>query len=158
MDWPPYCCVILVRPPGEARAGKGSIPEVFCEVRSAIAAVQPGSLTCFGGKLESEETPAECIARECQEELGWVPDNVAAQRVCDLYVNGKLMAWFFFAHGPRASTTLTYEKGTQGRWIHPIDEPLISHWHSEVFQAVFLRSENRVDINDKVAASSKVST
>eukprot|EP00037_Helgoeca_nana_P019000 m.183802 g.183802 ORF g.183802 m.183802 type:complete len:184 (-) comp24672_c0_seq3:1783-2334(-) len=178
--WPRYCCVVLVRPaapgpapgttathestaaPAHAEAEETAavslarldqrIPEVYCEVRPATAAVKPGSIVCFGGKRElPDETPQACIARECEEELGWIPENVAASRVCELYVDGKLIAWFFRAIGPTDATPLKFEPGVVGRWVWPVKEPNMSGWHLAVLRAIYIDKTDRVDITLQVA-------
>ena len=62
--YPPYCCIILVDSlPNEP-------PRFLLEARGDDANVAPNKLTCFGGKREQNESPVDCILRECREELG----------------------------------------------------------------------------------------
>ena len=94
---------------------------VCCPRRAQVAA---SHLTCFGGKREAGEAPLACLVRELKEELGLndVTHELGLQelrrssplgcgegqaaaasglrRAVDLYVDGKLIAWFFDAPAP----------------------------------------------------------
>jgi len=125
-DWPPYCCVILT--------GQGSnAGKIFVEERGGEASVAAGKLTCFGGKREQGELPSECITREAQEELAWLPRGPML-RVCDFYVDNELIAWFYEAQGPSQGDELSFEPGRAGVWVDPCDERM-SPWHASVLQA-----------------------
>jgi 8-oxo-dGTP diphosphatase len=167
---PPYCCAIL-REPGDA---------VFMERRSADAKVAGGHLTCFGGKRDGDESPLDCIARELTEELGeawarpaasrkrsrpaFAASGAAAEveralqfrRAVDLYVDGKLIAWFFEAEAPARDAPLTFEAGRTGVWITAAEleerlghgdrssEAPLSPWHACVLRA-WRNGERRAD-------------
>jgi 8-oxo-dGTP pyrophosphatase MutT (NUDIX family) len=133
-ELPPYCCAIL----HEESSGA-----IFLERRGRNAAVAAGQLTCFGGKRDSAEPALDCIRRELIEELGpswWWPAAGAPpckrgrasedgdaptppspppslRRATDLYVDGKLIAWFFEAAAPRRDAPLTFEEGRSGTWL-----------------------------------------
>jgi len=126
--WPPYCCVIL-----EGAAEHTGL--LFVEERSHSAKVAGGQLTCFGGKRESAEAPYECALRELQEELRWNPTG-EVRRVCDLYVDGELIAWFYQARGPSSEeeATLQFEEGRRGIWVEP-EDPRFSAWHASTLMA-----------------------
>ena len=128
-EWPPYCCAILT--------GSGSPPQIFVEQRGADAAVAARRLTCFGGKREpGGESPLDCIVRECREEMGWAPRPQQLRRMCDLFVDGHNVAWFYEAQGPcaEASAKLVFEPGRGGVWVDAHDER-ISLWHATVLRA-----------------------
>lgn len=147
---PPYCCVILAGTAASASAlahsGDGNVdePRYFFEVRGAEAKVAAGKLTCFGGKREKEEIPSACVARECAEELGWKP-AAHATRACDLYVDGKLIAWFYVARAPEGAevAALKFEPGRAGLWASRND-PRISPWHACVLEA-YATGKTRAD-------------
>jgi len=123
--WPRYCCVIL--------KGTGSKEgRIFVEERGGDAKVAARKLTCFGGKREQDELPGECIRRECDEELAWLPRGMV--RVCDFYVDNELVAWFYEARGPLEGDQLTFEPGRAGIWVDPNDERM-SPWHASVLEA-----------------------
>lgn len=125
-SWPPYCCVILK---GEGhREG-----QIFVEQRGGDAKVAPKKMTCFGGKREQGELPGECIRRECHEELQWVPRGDMV-RVCDFYVDGELIAWFYESQGPKEDDEIVFEPGRQGVWVDPNDDR-ISPWHAAALEA-----------------------
>jgi 8-oxo-dGTP pyrophosphatase MutT (NUDIX family) len=123
--WPPYCCCLLV----DRRDGT-----MLVEDRGAGAAVATNKLTCFGGKRHLGEEPAACLLRECQEELGWVPRGPA--RAVDLFVDGKLIAYFYQADAPSRTVPLRFEeaRGRAGVWIQGLD-PRLSPWHACVIEA-----------------------
>jgi len=125
-QWPPYCCVMLY---GEGKK-EGML---FVEKRGGDAKVAAKKLTCFGGKREKGELPNECIRRECQEELGWIPPGELV-RVCDLYVDDKLIAWFYEAPGPKEEKGLTFEEGRDGIWVRH-DDDRFSPWHAVTIAA-----------------------
>ena len=163
--FPPYCCCILTR---------GADGDLLLEQRDGTAAVAAGKLTCFGGKRESAEPPLACIQRELREELGYDPMGAAAaasaslddggidadddgatygfRRAVDLYVDGKLIAWFFEAAAPGRNAPLVYEKGRSGVWLRrggigdDVDAVwrLVSPWHQVVLEA-WVRGERRAD-------------
>ena len=125
---PPYSCVILLR-----SGAPGEPLQLFVEQRPATATVAAGKLTCFGGKREPGESPLATVLRECHEELGWAPSDVV--RACDLYVDGKLTAWFYQAAAPKPGTPLRFEAGASGVWIHSASHPELSPWHRAVLEA-----------------------
>lgn len=128
MHAPQYVCAIL------RCASTGCL---LLEQRPSDARTAAGQLTCFGGKLESGEVALEGLLRELQEELSWQPDE-APRRAVDLFVDGKLTAWFFEAAAPPRDLPLTFEKGREGVWV-PMDElpavPRLSAWHDVVLRA-----------------------
>ena len=58
------------------------------------------------------------------------------RRVCDLFVDGHNVAWFYEAQGPCAeeSAKLVFEPGRGGVWVDAHDER-ISLWHATVLRA-----------------------
>lgn len=154
---PPYCCCILQEQPSGC---------ILLEERDANAAVAAGKLTCFGGKREPGEDALACIQRELREELGYVTsptsradvkvgcvESAGLRRAVDLYVDSKLIAWFFVADAPARDAPIVYEDGRGGVWLHPGaidasgDDPLwlrVSPWHRVVLQA-WKRGERRAD-------------
>jgi 8-oxo-dGTP pyrophosphatase MutT (NUDIX family) len=136
---PPYCCVILLR-----NTTAGEPAELFVEQRPAKARVEAGRLTCFGGKREAKENPLDAIKRECLEELSWVPSDLV--RACDLFVDGKLVAWFYLAAAPPPGTPLRFEPGVEGMWITAAgNDKRLSPWHRAVLSA-WHRGEQRVAV------------
>ena len=98
---PQYVCVILHR--------KGD-DHLLLESRGADAARAASKLTCFGGKIETAETPLQAILRECHEELGWMPPSSDLTRCVDLYVDDELIAYFYLAKAPSAEVCLKFEE------------------------------------------------
>lgn len=128
-DFPPYCCVIL----------KESSGAIFLEQRPSDAKVAAGKLTCFGGKREADETPLACIRREVKEELGLELRDEVLSRACDLFVDDKLIAWFYEHPAPARDAPLVFEEGREGVWLSEVeaaaDPPSISPWHAQVLRA-----------------------
>jgi 8-oxo-dGTP pyrophosphatase MutT (NUDIX family) len=124
---PPYCCVILQSPNGA----------LLMESRGAKASVAANKLVCFGGKRELGENPNLCIRRECKEEMNFVPKSMT--RSTDLFVDGKLIAYFYIAAAPTPSEfdSLVFEetRGNTGVWVTDIEDAHISPWHKEVLKA-----------------------
>jgi 8-oxo-dGTP pyrophosphatase MutT (NUDIX family) len=110
---------------------------LLLEQRPSDARSAAGQVTCFGGKLEAGEEALEGLLRELREELNWQPDE-EPRRAVDLFVDGKLIAWFFEAAAPSRDLPLKFEEGRQGVWV-PMDElpvlPRLSAWHDVVLQA-----------------------
>eukprot|EP00040_Diaphanoeca_grandis_P042417 m.264978 g.264978 ORF g.264978 m.264978 type:complete len:167 (-) comp59181_c0_seq1:153-653(-) len=125
--WPMYCCVILVTGTTDPER------KLFMELRNNKAKVASGELTCFGGKREKGEEPEDCVIRECVEEMCWSPSKSALTRECDLYVDDRLVAWFYVANGPTQSE-LTFENGRTGLWAN-YDDKRITGWHQTVLRA-----------------------
>lgn len=129
---PKYVCVILHREADD---------HLLFESRGADAVNAANKLTCFGGKIEVAETPLQAILRECREELDWVPPSSALTRCVDLYVDGKLIAYFYFTKAPPADAHLKFEesRGRKGVWVPRRDvespEVNVSPWHVCVMQA-----------------------
>jgi 8-oxo-dGTP pyrophosphatase MutT (NUDIX family) len=110
------------------------------------AAVAPLRLTCWGGKREPGEGAHACIVRECREELGGGGEPTSLERVCDLFVDGRLVAWFYEGGGPvcpAEAAQLAFEEGRGGAWVQAGD-PRISPWHATVL-AAWARGEPRAD-------------
>ncbi len=42
--------------------------------------LSPGAYSLFGGAIEDGESPDEAVRRELQEEIGWIPDDLAFWR------------------------------------------------------------------------------
>lgn len=138
---PPYCCAIL-REPGGA---------LLLEARPPDAAVAAGELTCFGGKREAGEDPADCVARECREELAFTLQSPS--RAVDLYVDGELIAWFYEAGAPPREAARAKEAGRRAVWLDgaslrsavegaaasprrvSVDGAMLSPWHECVLRA-----------------------
>lgn len=85
------------------------------EERGLDAKIAKGKLTCFGGKREMNESPVECIQRECKEELAWSPSNL--KHALNFYVDGKLVAYFYEAEAPPKDFPLKYEIVSYGAVI-----------------------------------------
>ena len=98
---PKYVCVILHREDDD---------HLLVESRGPYAAKAANKLTCFGGKIETAETPLQGIMRECKEEMGWAPPLSELSRCVDLYVNDKLKAYFYIAKAPSAEVCLKFEE------------------------------------------------
>ena len=118
----PFSCAIL-------RRGDGKL---LAEVRGAEAKAAAGRLTCYGGKRERGETSLECLVRELNEELGWVPDNIPAEPACSLLVDGYLIAHFYEASVDR--TDFVVEQGRSFAFVDESDERW-SAWHARVLAA-----------------------
>ena len=107
------------------------------EDRPASAKVAAGSLTCFGGKRELDEDPLDCIRREVHEELGLsLGDDV--RRVVDLFVDERLIAYFYEAPAPGRDAILVFEPGRNGVWLDLDDTAQaarVSPWHQVVLEA-----------------------
>ena len=98
---PKYVCVILHREGDD---------HLLLESRGADAVSAAGKLTCFGGKIETGETPLQAILRECHEELGWAPRSSDLTRCVDLYVDDRLIAYFYLTKAPSADVCLKFEE------------------------------------------------
>jgi serine/threonine protein phosphatase PrpC/8-oxo-dGTP pyrophosphatase MutT (NUDIX family) len=135
-DAPPYCCAILRDPSGE----------LLLEWRPVSAAVAAGKLTCFGGKREAGETAEACLMRELREELDWSP-AAAPRRVVDLFVEGRLIAYFYEAAAPRSDEPLRLEAGREAVRLQPaaaLRDDRLSEWHAAVLRA-WQRGASRAD-------------
>ena len=137
-SWPSYCCAILQ----DTQTGW-----FLFEKRPESASVAPDALTCFGGKRDPRESPDACLLRELREELGW--DAGAASRAVDLFVDGKLVAWFYVLEAPPRDVELSFEeeRGYTGVWWDGKDKQLeekISPWHRCVLEA-FKEGRSRAD-------------
>ena len=112
---------------------------IFLEQRPNDAKVAAGKLTCFGGKREGDETPLACIQREVKEELGLALRDEELSRAVDLFVDDKLIAWFYQHPAPARDEALVFEEGREGIWLSEAeaaaDPPSISPWHAEVLRA-----------------------
>ena len=87
------------------------------------------------GSRDEGEDPETCCRRELREELGWEPPiDEPLTRVCDLYVDGKLIAWFFEAEAPPPETRLQFEPGRKAIWAR-YDDLKMSPWHLCVLEA-----------------------
>ena len=125
--------------------------ELLMEVRPRTAARAAGKLTCFGGKLEfSDKTAISGLLRELQEELGWSPKR-SPKRVVDLYVDGELIAWFYYAEAPARDTGLKTEPGRSHVWRLMDDliaDSTLSPWHKVVLESWKLK-KRRADFFKK---------
>lgn len=132
---PKYCCAILRNPDGR----------LLLEQRDDRAPNAPGQLTCFGGRREPGERPMECLRRELNEELAWVPSNVT--RAVDLWVGDTLVAWFFVGDLDVPLDALTTEPRRRAILADPdhLPESTLSRWHLRVIEA-WRRGERRVDL------------
>ena len=82
-----------------------------------------------------------------REELGWQPAR--AERCVDLFVDGKLIAWFYLADAPARDVPLAFEPGREGIWLNEstiLSDPRLSDWHEVVLRA-FARGERRADFS-----------
>ena len=93
------------------------IGAIFLEQRPNDAKVAAGKLTCFGGKREGDETPLACIQREVKEELGLALRDEELSRAVDLFVDDKLIAWFYQHPAPARDAALVFEEGREGIWL-----------------------------------------
>jgi len=93
-----------------------------------------GELACFGGSYNGRGSPKSAVLTKCHEELGWQPAEL--QRVVDLYVAGRLLAWFYEAPAPGAD--VSFKLGADGKWAS-VDEALstemVTVWHKQVLMA-----------------------
>ena len=131
-----------VRPPDHA----GPLPDYCCAVllcdgrfllerRPLHKADAPGQLTCFGGRREPGEDPAQCIVRELREELGFVPESLdATAPAWALHVDGSLIAWFYSGEVTRLPSL---EPGVTSETLGPdeLNHPDLSRWHAAVLGA-----------------------
>ena len=137
---PPYVCAILLCPHSrtllvEQRPSKPDLPA-------------SGMITCFGGKVEQGEHPETALYRELREELGgWQPGHMA--RTVDLFVDGKLIAYFYLGNAPDRTIKLTFEQGRTGLWF-TLGELLLDHrlsgWHASALRA-WSAGESRADFS-----------
>jgi len=142
---PPYCCAILLC---------SASGELLLEWRPASAAVAAGKLTCFGGKREPGETAAHCLLRELREELNWAPVT-QPRRVVDLFVEGRLIAYFYVAEAPRRDEQLRLEAGREAVRLQPADalrDERLSEWHAAVLRA-WQRGATRADFPEHSSAT-----
>ena len=69
--------------------------------------------------------------------------------MCDLYVGGALIAWFYLARAPGADVALRFEEGIQGLWMG-VEEALrhekMSPWHRPVL-AAWQRGQKEVHLD-----------
>ena len=137
-NWPEYACAILVDSEGF----------LLLESRPDTARLAPGQLTCFGGRREAGETPEQCLRRELREELCWEPQTVTKQ--IELWVGGKLIAWFYLAELdvpisqlralPNHQALLVARSALPG---HPV-----SPWHAATLNA-WLEGQSIVQLDAK---------
>ncbi len=129
---PRYCCVIL-----------------HCPERGYLLEQRPiephhlGSLTCFGGGREEDESEEACGRRELDEELGWSVGPLS--RRFELWKGSEWIATFFDAQPPCDSVPLRAEAGHAAVWIQPqhLATADVSVWHRAVLDAhIALSSEN----------------
>lgn len=122
-DWPPYCCIILRDAGGQ----------YLLERRPGSARLAPGTLTCFGGSRERDESPLDCIARELIEELG--PAAAKAVQGVELRVivrsRTRLIAWFFGAAPMLTNVPLVCEPGYFAVWLSEaeLEAAPLARWH-----------------------------
>lgn len=128
---PPHACAIL---------HDAFSDELLVETRPLSAKVASGKLTCFGGKCEAGESGVQCLLRELEEELGgWQPTEVP-RRVVELYVDHRLIAWFYEAKAPLRDARIEFEseRGIGGDWWRLdqlLVEPRLSRWHAAALRA-----------------------
>ena len=117
----PFSCAILRR----------EDHKLLAEVRGADAQAAAGRLTCYGGKRERGESSLQCLVRELNEELGWVPESIPAEPACSLLVDGYLIAHLYEASVDRTDFV------TEGRSFEFVDEcdARWSAWHACVLAA-----------------------
>ena len=145
---PPHTCAIL---------HDASSDEVLMELRPESAKVAPGRLTCFGGKCEAGEAGIECMLRELDEELGGWQPVAAPKRIVELFVDGVLVAWFFYVEAPARDARIAFEtnRGITGEWW-PVDRLLaanhLSSWHGAAIRA-WKQGRDRAHIVDGADAS-----
>ncbi len=134
--YPPYCCAIL----------QDECGQFILEQRGADAKYAAGTLTCFGGAREDGEEPLACMHRELTEELTWVPSHL--YRVCDLYVDGVITAWFFTSTELVPALCVARESGRSLQRIaqEKLENAVISPWHKTVLRAFI--TQTRVDGKD----------
>lgn len=132
-DWPEYACAILPASPGC----------LWLEERPVTARFAPGLWTCFGGRREGDEAPAECLRRELDEELNWIPRHLSKE--VELWVDGQPIAWFFLV-GPAPTAAQLQPRGYPAREVSLRDlvQVPVSPWHRSALLA-WQAGETRVD-------------
>lgn len=87
--------------------------KILLQHRDGNAPTSPGKWGFFGGSLEKDETPLECVIRECFEELGYQlesPKLIEEKEINSMYVfiekynsskklilnEGDYLGWFSF--------------------------------------------------------------
>ncbi len=122
---PDYCCAVLID------GGR-----YLLERRPADKADAPGRLTCFGGRREAEEDPGDCIRRELAEEIGFVP-RLDPRPAHALYVDGRLIAWFWIGRLGPDDPAPTLEDGVECARLLPseLGHPDLSSWHAPILAA-----------------------
>lgn len=72
----------------------------------------PGRISTFGGRIEKDETPSECIIRELHEELGALVDEadlVFIGALTEAETHHKDLIYEYFWHDTGATITGCYE-------------------------------------------------
>ena len=82
-----------------------------------------------GGGRESSETPFECVARECKEELGLrlAPSDVVWSRRFVSTTTGIGTAWYFVAHLPEAAVGRVVFGDEGQRWALITPDAFLAH-------------------------------
>ncbi len=82
----------------------------------------PGHWSFFGGFVEQEETPADALRREIQEEISWCADNIThlTTSIFDQYERRNAVAYreyFLLEYDDRTHPRLTQREGQGMAWV-----------------------------------------
>lgn len=84
MEQPDYACGLISDAGGN----------LLLQLRPPAARHAANLLTCFGGAREAGESALDCLVRELQEELGWIPPRPETRPV-QLFADERWIAAFY---------------------------------------------------------------